>query len=110
MDKITEQLSQLPQEIKDHQIIQNKKDFAIGIKRKHRIIKELKADCLKQMHLTQINSILKISKPFYDLQIQELLELDLTNNEKKISDVIREASSQMVLENMLSKIKEFWQE
>ena len=69
LDRITEQLNSLSPEIKDHDIILNKKQLILGLKRKHRLIRDIKSDCIKPSHLTQIMNTLKMTKNVQDIQL-----------------------------------------
>lgn len=55
-------------------------------------------------------ALIRAPKPIQDLQLKDLFSLDLLGFEKRIGEIMAEASSQMILESMLNKIREFWSE
>lgn len=52
--------------------------------------------------------MLEIKKDIKEVSLQDFLQKDLISKEKKLNDIIAQASSQLVLESMINKIKEFW--
>ena len=73
-----------------------------------KIIKELKNDSVKENHLKEILQAIGIKKEIKELILKDFLDTEMLQFEKRINDIISQAASQMILESMLNKIKEFW--
>lgn len=58
--------------------------------------------------MKEILQTIGIKKEIKELLLKDFLDTEMLQHEKKINDIISQAASQMILESMLSKIKEFW--
>ena len=53
---------------------------------------------------------INLNVPIEDLTLGHFMNFDLMKYEKKINDIVSNAQGEMVLENMLKNIKNFWNE
>ena len=108
LDEVVDKLGDVPEKFKMHDIIIGKKREVQSIKKKNRLIKDIKSDAIKHHHLTDILKILNIAKEPNDLLIGDLYNINILVHEKRINDIVAHAQGELVLENMLNKIKDYW--
>ena len=60
--------------------------------------------------MKEILNIIGLEKDPSDILLIDLIRIDLIKYEKKLNDIIAHATGELVLENMIKKIKEFWME
>ena len=109
-DKVQDNLSELPEHLKNHEIIIGKKKDLSKLKKKNRLIRDCKSDAIKKQHLEDILQKIGLDVKVDDLTMGHLLNFDLLKHEKSINDIVSHAQGELVLENMLKKISEFWNE
>jgi dynein heavy chain 1 len=109
-DQMGEALQDVPQKLRTHPIIVGKRKEIQMLKRKNRMIADIKTDAIKEHHLEEILKKLQIKKPTGDVLVRDLFNLNLEANEKAINEIVAMAQGELVLENMLKKIKGFWME
>lgn len=71
-------------------------------------ILDLKSEAMKPRHWKELIKKIKLSVNLQDMTLEHLWEKNLLRYEKQISDVLTVATGELVLENMLSGIKETW--
>lgn len=104
LDGILEAIGELEPRFKNHDIFVGKKLEIREIRKKNRLIRDLKSEAIKEHHLKDILIILRLDKNVNDLTIGDFLKLDVLKHEKKINDILSHAQGELVLENMLAKI------
>lgn len=109
-DLMSEQLQEVPQKLKSHQIIVGKRKEVQNLKKKNRLMGDIKNDAVKEQHLVEIFKKVNIKKSTADVLVKDIFNLNYEANEKVINEIVAMAQGELVLENMLKKIKEFWHE
>jgi dynein heavy chain 1 len=109
-DGMSEQLQEVPQKLRAHPIIVGKRKEIQGLKKKNRMIGDIKNDAIKDQHLVEIFKKVNIKKAIPDVTVRDIFGLNLEANEKAINEIVAVAQGELVLENMLKKIKTFWHE
>ena len=107
-DKILDSISDLKPEFKNHDIFVGKKNEIRKIKKQNRLIKDLKSEAIKEHHFKEILMIIKIDKPISEIIIGDLFKVNIFSYEKRIMEIVSHAQGELVLENMLNKILEYW--
>ena len=74
----------------------------------NKVISNVKTEAMKARHWKSLLSKIKMSTPYNDLTIGQLWNCDVIKHEKVIEDVLTIARGELVLEEMLRIIKEFW--
>lgn len=108
LDEVADKLGDVPEKFKSHEVILGKKKEIQNIKKKNRLIRDIKSDAIKPHHLVDILKILGINKDPTDLLLGDLYSINIAVHEKRINDIVAHAQGELVLENMLNKIKEYW--
>jgi dynein heavy chain 1 len=69
---------------------------------------ELKEECMKHRHWKILLNKLNITVPQNEVTFGRIWKADLNRNETIFRDIMSIAIGEMVLENMLAKVKEIW--
>ena len=107
-DDILEELNSLPNKYRTYEALVTKKNKINSFKKTNKLLRELKTDAIKEKHWNKILKDIKLMKKFKNLTIGDLYKHNITKYEKKLNEIIMEAQGELVLDNMLKKIKEFW--
>ena len=108
LDGILESISMLKPELKDHSIYIGKKKEINKLKKKNKLIRDLKSEAIKKHHLKEILNIIRIQKSPDNLVVGDLFKIDILKNQDKIIEIVSNAQKELVLETMLKKIKDYW--
>lgn len=82
MDKILTQISDLPTEEKNHEIFLGKKKEVSDLKKKYKLIKDLKSEAIKEHHFRDILRICGIEKNPQDILLGDFFKVNILANEK----------------------------
>ena len=74
----------------------------------NRLIMELKTDAMKDRHWRQLLMKLKINEPISEVTLAHLWNAELMRYESVVRDIMVVARGEMVLEEMLRAVKEYW--
>lgn len=74
------------------------------------MIRDLKSEAIKEHHLKEIHHIIKLDKDINDVILGDYFNINLLAYEKQINDIVSHATGELVLENMITKIKTYWHE
>lgn len=81
-----------------------------NLKKQYKIIKDLKSEAIKEHHFRDILRICGIDKNPQDILLGDFFKCNILAHEKQINEIVSHATGELVLENMLNKIKDFWHE
>ena len=107
-DEILEQLNGLPNKFRTFDPVVKKKDEITSLKKTNKLLKELKTDAIKEIHWEQILKNIRLAKKYKNLIVGDLYKHKILGYEKVIMETIHLAQGELVLENMIKKIKDFW--
>ena len=107
-EQIFEQLNGLPNKFRTFDPVVKKKNEITAFKKTNKLLREIKTDAIKDHHWDQILRKIKLIKKYKHLTIADLFKHKFVNYEKIIMEVVNHAQGELVLENMLKKIKDFW--
>ena len=108
LDAISESLNDVSPKFRNHEIVVGKRKEISKLKKKNKIIREIKTEAIKENHLIEIFKRMKIEKSPNEIKIGELMNRDIEAMEKSIMEIVNSAQGELVLETMINKIKEFW--
>lgn len=108
VDTALKQLNELPVHMNSYECYEKMRARLKQYQKMNRIIINLKNESVKERHWQKLLRELKIQGSFTELTVQQLQTEALLNNEKKIEDIQNVARGELVLEEMLKKIKENW--
>ncbi len=108
LDKINNNIGNLPPELKSHDIIQGKRKELSKIKKEFRLIRDLKSEAIKEHHFKEILKIINLKKEPEDIILGDFFKIGVMKFEKPINEIVSHATGELVLENLITKIKEFW--
>ena len=81
------------------------------MKKENNIISDLRTDAIKtDRHWPKILKLLQIKKNYNDLILDDFWNCDLEKKNKKLYEIINQATGELVLENYIKKSKDFWEE
>ena len=78
------------------------------LKKMNVIISDLRTEAIKERHWKIILKMLNIHRSINDLTLGDFWKAPLLNMEKKLQEVINQATGQLVLESYIKKSKDFW--
>ena len=107
-DEILELLNGMPKKFLSFEALVVKKKEIAGYKKTNKLLKDLKTDAIKDQHWEQILQKVKLVKKYKNLTFGDLHKHNIVTYEKMIMDIVVLAQGELVLESMLKKIKEFW--
>lgn len=108
MDNILTQISDLPQDQKNHDIFVGKKREVSNLKKQFKLIRDMKSEAIKEHHFRDLLKICGIEKNPSDILLGDFFKINVLAKEKQINEIVSHATGELVLENMLNKIKDFW--
>lgn len=102
------EMSVLPNKLRQYEAYEIIKGKLNILKKINNIISDLRTDAIKDRHWKNILSILSIRKNVNEMILGDFWNAELQKNEKKLSEIIRNAEGEMILENLFKNSKEFW--
>lgn len=84
------------------------KEKVVQYGKTNRLIMELKSEAMKDRHWRQVLSKLKINESLNSLLIGQLWNANLGAYENYAREVMTVARGELVLENMVLQVKEYW--
>jgi dynein heavy chain 1 len=109
LDAVVEEMNSLPNKFRSYEAFTKKRDIIKALRKMTLTINNLKAETFKERHWKELLKKINIKKSQNDLTIGELWRLDLNKYHKIIDALLEQAGGEFVLEDMLRKIKEYWQ-
>ncbi len=107
-DESFELLNSFPPRLRQYEAWEKMKSRLTTYKKMNIIIMELKTDAMKPRHWKTLLSKMKLHINIGELTLGILWGCDLLRYENHIKDVMTVARGELVLEEMLRNIKEFW--
>ena len=108
LDDALEQMNAFPNRLRQYEAFEAMKSRLLNYKKMNLIIIELKSEAMKPRHWKKLLDKLKISTSLNELTVGHLWGVDLLRYENPIKDILTVARGEMVLEEMLRGIKEYW--
>ena len=108
LDIALNNMTELSNEIRNYRAYQITEEKLIKLKKMNVIISDLRTDAIKDRHWKKLLKILSIHKPINDLILNDFWKAPLMDMEKKLQEVINQASGELVLETYIKKSKDFW--
>ena len=109
IDGVVDEMNALPNRYKSYEAFNTKKEHIKSLKKQTIIINNLKSETFKERHWRELLKKMGIKKSQSDLTIGELWRIDLNKHSKTIEVLVAQAAGEFVLEDMIRKIKEYWQ-
>ena len=73
-------------------------------------IRELRSDAMKSRHWRIMLGKLRLGQNVNDLLLGVVWDVDLVKNEKVVNEVLQTARGELILEDFLRKVREYWNE
>jgi dynein heavy chain 1 len=109
LDAVIDEMNGLPNKFRSYEAFTKKKDNIKLLKKMTVTINNLKSETFKDRHWKELLRKINLKKSQNDLTIGELWRLDLGKYQKVIDTLLGQAAGEFVLEDMIRKIKEYWQ-
>jgi dynein heavy chain 1 len=107
-DEIYEALNSLPNKFRTYEALVVKKNEIQNLKKTNRLLKELKTDAVKEHHWDEMLKKIKLNKKYKNVTVGDLHKQNILVHEKALMEIVGLAQGELVLETMLKKIKDFW--
>ena len=106
------EINNLPPKIRNYEAAEIVKKRLEQMKKENNIISDLRTEAIKaDRHWPQILKLLQIKKSYSnDLILEDFWKCNLLQREKKLYEIINQATGELVLENYIKKSKDFWEE
>ncbi len=108
LDQALEKMDGFPNRLRQYEAFENMKGKVVKYKKMYVSITELKSEAMKARHWKILLPKLKITLPHTDLTVGALWAADLIKNDIIIREVMSQARGEMILEEFLRTIKEYW--
>lgn len=107
-DEIFEELNNLPNKFRTYEALVMKKNEISTLKKTNRLLKELKTDAIKEHHWDDMLKRIKLNKKYKNVTIGDLYKQNILAFEKPLMEIVSSAQGELVIDLMIKKIKEFW--
>lgn len=107
-DKILEDMNGLPNKFRTYEALVSKKNQIQDLKKFNKLLKEVKTDALKEQHWNDLLKKIKLPKKYKNLKVGDFYNHKPQKYMKTIDEIIQSAQGELVLENMIKKIKDYW--
>lgn len=107
-DESFEKLNSFPARLRQYEAWDKMKSRLTNYKKMNALIMELKNEAMKTRHWKTLLSKMKLNVSVGELTLSILWSCDLLKYENHIRDVMTVARGELVLEEMLRNIKEYW--
>jgi dynein heavy chain 1 len=101
-------MTTLPNDIRQYKAYEITEKKLKTLKKMNVIIGDLRTEAIKDRHWKQILKRLSIHKSINDLILNDLWKAPLLEMEKKLQEIINQATGELVLETYIKKSKDFW--
>ena len=108
LDDALNQMTTLPNDIRQYKAYEITEKKLKTLKKMNVIIGDLRTEAIKDRHWKQILKRLSIHKSINDLILNDLWKAPLLEMEKKLQEIINQATGELVLETYIKKSKDFW--
>ena len=107
-ENILQELNSLPNKYRTYEALVTKKKELNEIKNTNNVIKELRSEAIKEKHWNKIIKETGLKKKFKDLKIGDLYKNQIMKYQSRLEELIHDAQGELVLDNMLKEIREYW--
>ena len=108
LDQALTAMEECPSKFRQYESFEFMKNKITKYKKMHNSIIEVKSEAMKPKHWKMLLTKLNIKIPQSDLTVWNLWEADLVKHDQIVKDIMTQARGELVLENFLRNIKDYW--
>lgn len=109
LDAVVQAMNEFPNKLRNFEPFVAKKDELKRLQKTTKMINELKTEAFKERHWEEMLKKINLNKRLSDLTVGVLWDYDILRFENPINEIISQATGEFVLEDMIKKIKTYWQ-
>lgn len=108
IDTALVKMDEFPNKLRQYEAFDNMKSRVAKYKKEYVHMSELKSEAMKPRHWKILLSKLKIRAPASEVTVGMLWDVDLIKNDAIVKEVMSQARGELILEEFLRTIKEYW--